>query len=36
MSWLPSHFLTLIVALIVGAWIGSKYPAFNVIGRVTG
>jgi hypothetical protein len=36
MSWLPSHLVVLIVALIVGAWLGSKYPQFNVLQKVTG
>lgn len=25
-----------ILAIIVGAWLGTKYPSINLIGKVTG
>lgn len=28
--------LWLLVVLLIGAWIGSTWPGFNLIGRVTG
>ena len=28
--------IIVIIAIIVGAWLGTKMPAINVIGRVTG
>lgn len=34
MNW--AHPLGLIVAVLVGAWLVQKWPALNVIGKVTG
>jgi hypothetical protein len=36
MAWIPSHIIVLIVALLVGAWLGTKYPQVNLLKKVTG
>jgi hypothetical protein len=32
MNW--THGIVLLVAFFLGAWIVSKYPAINIIGRI--
>lgn len=28
--------VAVLIAIVVGAWLGTKYPAINLIGKVTG
>lgn len=36
MMGIPSHLIVLVVALLVGAWLGTKWPQLNVLQKVTG
>lgn len=36
MNATTSHLLTMLLAVLIGAWLVGKFPQINLIGRFTG